>query len=135
MAAPRGPSVPAIRYAARRAVARSSLRKVAAEMGMAVSWLNGFVDGKERTLRAKTLRMLREWYMRVGQGLADVDSDTAASALELLTGGILVEEERTKTYDRLVQALARTYSDQGPLPDWVKSLMEPREEPSASAEE
>jgi hypothetical protein len=102
---------------------------------MAVSWLNGFVDGKERTLRAKTMRQLREWYMRMGQGLAEVDSDTAASALELLTGGILDEATRNRAYDKVVQTLALSYSDQGALPDWVRSLMEPREEAPAEADE
>jgi hypothetical protein len=120
----RGPSVPTLRYAARRAVARTSLRKVAAEMGMAVSWLNGFVDGKERTLRAKTMRQLREWYMRVGGDLAETDADTAASALHMLTGGILADDPRQQLYDKLVDALSRAYGEQGPLPEWIKGLME-----------
>ncbi|HEX6748580.1 MAG TPA: hypothetical protein VF092_14885 [Longimicrobium sp.] len=118
----RGPSVPVIRYAAKRAVARKSLRKVAAEMGMAVSWLNGFVDGKERTLRAKTMRMLREWYMREGIGLADQDADTATSAIDFLTGGILDNDDRDRLRDRLVDTIEKAYASQGPVPDWIKSL-------------
>ncbi|HEX8904742.1 MAG TPA: hypothetical protein VF771_07875 [Longimicrobiaceae bacterium] len=120
----RGPSVPAIRYAARRAVARTSLRKVAAEMGMAVSWLNGFVDGKERTLRAKTMRMLREWYMRSGASLAELDSDTAISAVGMLTGGLLDDDVRKRVHESLVKTLADAYGAQGPVPGWIKAVQE-----------
>jgi hypothetical protein len=121
---PRGPSVPAIRYAAQRAVARSSLRKVAGEMGMAVSWLNGFVLGKETELRAKTMRHLREWYVRAAPDLVEQDEGTAANALEFLVSGILDEDERARAYTRLLSGLARAYSDQGPLPEWIRTLLE-----------
>lgn len=121
---PRGPTVQAIRYAAQRAVARSSLRKVAGEMGMAVSWLNGFVLGKETELRAKTLRNLREWYVRVTRDLVEQDPGTASGALEFLVGGILDDDDRAKAYGRVLQAVARAYSDQGPLPDWIRTLLD-----------
>src|SRR5215211_1632822 len=112
MLSPRGPTVQAIRYAAQRAVARSSLRKVAGEMSMAVSWLNGFVLGKETELRAKTLRNLREWYVNNAPGLVEQDAGTATNALEFLVGGILDEGERAEAYSRMLQLLARAYSDQ-----------------------
>ncbi|HYH81361.1 MAG TPA: hypothetical protein VEX86_16270 [Longimicrobium sp.] len=124
MLTPRGPTVETIRYAAQRAVARSSLRKVAGEMGMAVSWLNGFVLGKETELRAKTLRHLREWYVRSASDLAEQDAGTAAGAIEFLIGGILEDGERAKAYGRVLQAVARAYSDQGPLPEWVRTLLD-----------
>jgi len=124
MLTPRGPTVPALRYAAQRAVARSSLRKVAGEMGMAVSWLNGFVLGKETELRAKTMRNLREWYVRVAPDLVEQDEGTAVNALEFLVSGILDETERTTAYSKLLRLLARSYSDQGPLPDWVRALLD-----------
>lgn len=124
MLTPRGPTVQALRYAAQRAVARSSLRKVAGEMGMAVSWLNGFVLGKETELRAKTLRNLREWYVNNAPDLVEQDAGTATNALEFLVGGILDEPERKEAYSRMLQLLARAYSDQGPLPDWIRTLLE-----------
>ena len=127
MAPPRWPSVETIRYAAQRAVARSSLRKVAAEMDMAVSWLNAFVDGKETALRTQTKRNLREWYVRAAAELAEQDGDTAAAALTFLTGGLLEEAERKSAYSRLVQALARGYSDAGPLPEWIRALLDEEE--------
>ncbi|MFL5381412.1 MAG: hypothetical protein ACJ8GN_02680 [Longimicrobiaceae bacterium] len=124
MAPPRGPSVDAIRYAARRAVEASALRPVAAEMGMAPSWLNAFVEGKETVLRPKTRKKLLEWYVRVAPGLAEQDAATAAAALDLLTGGLMEESERRAAHSRLVQALARSYADAGPLPTWVRDLLD-----------
>ena len=127
MPPPRGPSVETIRYAAQRAVAKSSLRPVAAEMDMAVSWLNAFVEGKETALRTQTRKKLLEWYMRSASELAEQDGDTAAAALAFLTGGLLEESERKRAHSRLVQALARGYSDAGPLPEWVRALLDEEE--------
>ena len=127
MAPPRWPSVEAIRYAAQRAVARSSLRKVAAEMEMAVSWLNAFVEGKDTALRSQTKRNLREWYVRAAPELAEQDRDTAAAALTFLSGGLLEEDERRAAYTRLLQALGRAYADAGPLPGWIRALLDEEE--------
>ncbi|MFL5542416.1 MAG: hypothetical protein ACJ8J0_25740 [Longimicrobiaceae bacterium] len=124
MAPPRGPSVDAIRYAARRAVEASALRPVAAEMGMAPSWLNAFVEGKETALRSQTRKKLLDWYVRVAPGLAEQDAATAAAALAVLTGGLMEESERRAARSRLVQALARSYADAGPLPAWVRDLLD-----------
>jgi hypothetical protein len=119
--------VETIRYAAQRAVAKSSLRPVAAEMDMAVSWLNAFIEGKETALRTQTRKKLLEWYVRRAPELAEQDGATAAAALTYLTGGLLEEAERERTHSRLVQALARGYSDAGPLPDWVRALLDEEE--------
>jgi hypothetical protein len=119
--------VEAIRYAAQRAVAKSSLRPVAAEMEMAVSWLNAFVEGKETALRTQTRKKLLEWYVRRASELAEQDGDTAVAALDFLTGGLLEAAERKRAYSRLVQALARGYSDAGPLPEWVRALLDEEE--------
>jgi hypothetical protein len=119
--------VETIRYAAQRAVARSSLRPVAAEMDMAVSWLNAFVEGKETALRTQTRKKLLEWYVRTAPALAEQDAATASAAVTLLTGGLLEEGERKRARSRLVQALARGYSDAGPLPGWVRALLDEEE--------
>jgi len=124
VAPPRGPSVETIRHAARRAVEASALRPVAAEMGMAPSWLNAFVEGKETTLRIQTRRKLLDWYVRVSPRLAEADAGTAAAALDFLTGGLLEASERRAARSRLVQALARSYADAGPLPAWVRELLD-----------
>ena len=124
MAPPRWPSTETIRYAAQRAVERSSLRKVAAEMDMAVSWLNSFVEGKETALRSQTKRNLREWYVRAAEGLAEQSAETAAAALTFLVGGMLDETERRAAYSRMLNTLARSYADGGPLPQWIRDLLD-----------
>lgn len=124
MAPPRGPSIEAIRHAAQRAVEKASLRPVAADMGMAASWLNAFVEGKESALRSQTRKKLLEWYVRVAPEVAEQDADTAAGALTFLSGGLMDPDERRAAYSRLLQALARVYSDAGPLPDWVRTLLD-----------
>jgi hypothetical protein len=124
MAPPRGPSVETLRYAARRAVARSALRPVAAAMDMAPSWLNKFVEGKETALRSQTRKKLLEWYVRAAPEVAEQDADTAAAALTFLSAGLLDPSDRRGGYSRLVQALARVYADAGPLPAWVRSLLD-----------
>jgi hypothetical protein len=116
--------VETIRHAARRAVEASALRPVAAEMGMAPSWLNAFVEGKETALRPQTRKKLLEWYVRVAPRLAVQDAATAAAALDFLTGGLLEASERRAAHSRLVQALARSYADAGPLPAWVRDLLD-----------
>ena len=124
MAPPRGPSVEAIRHAAQRAVEKASLRPVAAEMGMAASWLNAFVEGKETSLRSQTRKKLLEWYVRAAPEVAEQDADTAAAALAFLSGGLMEPDERSAAYSRLLQVLARVYADAGPLPDWVRTLLD-----------
>ena len=124
MAPPRGPSVEALRYAAQRAVAKSALRPVAAAMGMAPSWLNQFVEGKETALRSQTRKKLLEWYVRVAPELAEQDAGTAAAALDFLSAGLLDPADRRAGYSRLLQSLARVYADAGPLPTWIRSLLD-----------
>ena len=123
MAPPRGPSVEAIRYAARRAVEARALRPVAAEMGMAVSWLNAFVEGKETALRSQTRKKLLEWYVRAAPDIAEQDPGTATAALTFLVGGLMDPGERKAAYSRVLQALVRAYADAGPLPDWIRTLL------------
>lgn len=113
----------AIRYAARRAVEARALRPVAAEMGMAVSWLNAFVEGKETALRSQTRKKLLEWYVRAAPDIAEQDPGTATAALTFLVGGLMDPGERKAAYSRVLQALVRAYADAGPLPDWIRTLL------------
>ena len=124
MAPPRGPSVETLRYAAQRAVESSSLRPVAAAMKMAPSWLNKFVEGKETALRSQTRKKLLEWYVRIAPELAEQDAETATAALAFLSAGLLDPTDRRAGYSRILQALARVYADAGPLPEWIRTLLD-----------
>lgn len=82
------------------------------------------MEGKESALRSQTRKKLLEWYVRAAPEVAEQDADTAAGALAFLSGGLMDPDERRAAYSRLLQALARVYSDAGPLPDWVRTLLD-----------
>jgi len=118
---PKPVSVETLRYAASRAVDRTSLRRVAEQMEMAPSWLDGFIDGRTAP-RSKTLRKLREWFIRESAALAEVSEETAAAGLTLLVEGLMAEADRRATAAELVEVLSRAYARHGPLPDWIAGL-------------
>lgn len=114
-------SVDTLRYAAERAVERTSLRKVAEEMEMAPSWLDGFIDGRTAP-RSKTLRKLREWFLRESARLAEVSDENAAAALSLLVEGLMTDADRRRTAAEIVEVISRSYARHGPLPQWIQGL-------------
>lgn len=123
MRSPRAPvSVETLRYAAARAVERSSLRRVADDMGMAPSWLDNFIDGRTAVPRSQTLRKLRDWYVRNAAALAQVPDESAPAALSLLVDGLMAEEERRQATAEVREVLARFYARQGAVPDWLRKM-------------
>jgi hypothetical protein len=124
--APRGAiPVETLRRAAALAVARTSLRRVAGQMKMAPSWLDGFLAGRISDLRVQTQKKLRDWYLREVAGLAEVEPETAAAALGVLVEGLVAEAERGSAAAELVAVLERAYARHGPLPGWLRTLLEP----------
>ena len=118
---PKPVAVETLRYAAARAVDRTSLRRVAEQMEMAPSWLDGFIDGRTAP-RSKTLRKLREGFIRESAALAEVSEETAAAGLTLLVEGLTAEADRRATAAELVEVLSRAYARPGPLPQWIVAL-------------
>ena len=118
-------SVDTLRYAAARAVERTSLRRVADAMDMAPSWLQSFVDGRTAVPRAQTLRKLREWFTREMASLAEVSEASAAASLSLLVEGLLTEPDRAEARRALLDLLAARYARQGAVPDWIETLRDP----------
>ena len=114
-------SVETLRYAAERAVERTSLRRVAEQMEMAPSWLDGFIDGRTAP-RSKTLRKLREWFLRESAALAEVSDETAVAALALLVEGLMADGDRRRAAAEIVEVVSRNYARHGPLPKWIRDL-------------
>jgi hypothetical protein len=128
MRSPRTPvSVDTLRYAAARAVERSSLRRVADDMEMAPSWLDGFIDGRTAVPRSQTLRKLREWFVRDSAALAQMSDETTGSALTILVEGLMAEAERRQAAEEVSEVLARFYARQGAVPDWLRKLRDGEE--------
>jgi hypothetical protein len=115
MSAP--PSVQVLRASVRRAVAASSLRAVADQIGLSHRGVRLFIHGS--LPRESTLRKLREWYLRCGAEMHQVSEDTVAAALEVLLGGM--PEGIRREAERAVLEVVRQAHNKAGLkqPDWI----------------
>ena len=126
---PPSPHVPieAIREAARRAVAESSLRAVARSIPMSPMGLQHFVNGT-RPYRS-TLRKLTAWYVNRGASRGEFSEDTARAALAILLDGI-PEGQQEEARAELLERLARLHADaRTELPGWLQRLRGDRPPP------
>ena len=115
-------SVDTLRYAAARAVERTSLRRVAEALDMAPSWLDGFIDGRTARPRSQTLKKLREWYVGEMATLSERSDESAATAVALLVEGLMAEADRRAAAIELLEVLERAYARQGAVPRWLQGL-------------
>jgi hypothetical protein len=122
---PPSPHVPieAIREAARRAVAETSLRAVARSIPMSPMGLQHFVNGT-RPYRS-TLRKLTAWYVNRGASRGEFSEDTARAALAILLDGIpegLQDDARAALLERIaaLHEDARTEP-----PGWLEAMRAP----------
>lgn len=117
---PRVP-VSAIREAARRAVAETSLRAVARAIPMSPMGLQHFINGTS-PYRA-TLRKLTAWYVNRGASRGEFSEDTARAALALLLDGI-PEPEQPAARASLLERLVRIHRDaRTEPPAWLERLL------------
>jgi hypothetical protein len=116
------PHVPlaAIREAARRAVAETSLRAVAKRVPMSPMGLQHFINGTHPY--RSTLRKLTAWYVNRGASRGEFSEETARAALSILLDG-LPEERRAAARASLLDRLASTYEAAGAAPPgWLEHL-------------
>jgi hypothetical protein len=116
-----GASVEHLRAAAAARVERSSLRRVAREIGMSPTGLKKFLQGTSPY--SPTLRRLRSWYVRHA---ADIEGDVAPEAANVALS-VLVDdlppEPRRRTADDVLDCLGRGYDVSGRgRPPWVAEL-------------
>lgn len=109
--------------AARRAVARSSIRDVAIQAGMSHGGLHNLIAGNTRIIYGVTLRRLRTWYLREWADGADGLTVGAASYLIQQLLAVVDADERRSAGLELLDALERIYRAFGtPLPAWFVSV-------------
>jgi hypothetical protein len=114
-------SVDALRAAARSAVARTSLRKVARDIGISAPGLALFLDGS--VPRESTLRKIRDWYFSEAATHTEVSEDTARAALSMLLEP-MPEEKRDKIFQKIVEILVDAHRKQGTVPPrWLQALI------------
>jgi hypothetical protein len=119
---PPSPHVPleAIREAARRAVAETSLRAVARSIPMSPMGLQHFVNGT-RPYRS-TLRKLTAWYVNRGASRGEFSEETARAALAILLDGI-PEGQQDDARAALLDRIARLHEDaRTEVPQWLERL-------------
>ncbi len=122
MTRPDSPHVPlaALREAARRAVAETSLRAVAKRVPMSPMGLQHFINGT-RPYRS-TLRKLTAWYVNRGASRGEFSEDTARAALAILLDG-LPEARQAEARAALLERLAASYAAaRTELPTWLERL-------------
>lgn len=94
-----------LRAALRRAAEETTLRGVAAQVGMTHAGLQRYIEGKTRP-REATQRKLREWYLREAGSWTGVDEGTARAAIAVLLEGLPPAAQ-----DRAVAELAAAVRD------------------------
>ena len=110
----------AFRDAAERAAERSSLRQVSREIGMTPPGLQAFLDGT--TPQARTLRKLREWYVREAAASRDVSEESIRAAFALVLDGV-PEKKRGAGVWNLLAVVEKVYEDAGEKrPEWMDKL-------------
>jgi hypothetical protein len=111
------PSVDVLRESVRRAVAASTLRTVAAQIGVTHRTAGKFLAGTPP--QEKTLRKLREWYVRHAGEERNVSTETVGAALALLTDG-LPEKYREGAERDVLDVLRKAHRAAGTKPPrWI----------------
>ena len=90
---PRPVSDHALREAARRAIERTSLRKVALAVGMSPTGLQNTLEASE-SWNHSTRRKLTDWYLRRQAAFGEVDAPTASAAIDALCDRMSSVERR-----------------------------------------
>jgi hypothetical protein len=105
-------------------VAELGLRRAAKRIGMAPSWLSGFIGepAAEKDPRDTTLKKLREWFLRDGARWAEQDAHVARAAAAYLVDGLHDPAERGAARAELLALLRRHYGRRGPPPKWLGQL-------------
>jgi hypothetical protein len=117
-----GPPVAVLRQAADRAVAHTSLRSVAEQVGLTHRGLSRFLGGSDP--RSATVLKLRAWYVRRAARAGAVTADTAAAALAVLVDGF-ASPERDRVAADIVGVLRFAYTASGgAAPPWIRELLD-----------
>lgn len=111
----------ALRAALRRAIRESTLRGVAAQVGMTAAGLQRYIEGKTRP-RDLTLRKLREWYLREAGNWTGTGESVARAAIAVLLDGLpAAEQDRAAAEITAVVRGAYTRVKISP-PEWLAKV-------------
>ena len=121
MPSPNGrPPVEAIRHAAGVAVEATSLRSVAAQVGMSPTGLRHFLNG--RTPYSATLRKLTAWFVRHEAERQGFSAPVAQASLSVLLEAIPEGAREAAAADLLGWLAAEHQRRKTEPPPWLKAL-------------
>jgi hypothetical protein len=99
----------------------SSLRQVAAEIGLGRTTLHSFISG-ETNPHPRVRRLLGLWYLQKLEQAPDIDvARPYAAALEILLSEV-PEDRRRAAQQSLLKLLAETHAQGGAEPRWLELL-------------
>lgn len=99
----------------------SSIRQVAAEVGLGRTTLHSFVNG-ETNPHPRVRRVLALWYLQELEQAPDIDvARPYVSALEILLADV-PDEKKREAQQRLLEFLAQTHEAGGAAPRWLELL-------------
>jgi hypothetical protein len=119
---PRDVPIEPVREFARDRAEQSSIRTLAADIGLGHSTVHNFLGGAAPHPRVR--RQLVEWYLsRTGQS-PEYSEQAYTAALDVLLGP-LPPGSRPRARQNMLAALERTHAELGiPVPDWLSALRE-----------
>jgi hypothetical protein len=110
-----------LRESVRRAVAASSQRSVAAQVGVSYRTIGKFLAGSEPY--ARTLRKLQEWFVSAVVPRDGRVSPDAATAAVFIVLDDIPQPHRADAVRELVRALGKIHRDAGVQPPgWIGDL-------------
>jgi hypothetical protein len=99
----------------------TSLRQVAAEVGLGRTTLHSFING-ETTPHPRVRRMLGLWYLQKLDQAPDIDvARPYVSALDILLAEV-PEDRRRAAQESMLDLLATSHSEAGEVPRWLELL-------------
>jgi hypothetical protein len=111
-----------VRAAAVIEVERTSIREVAADIGMSHGALFNLVSGSTRRVYGKTARKLRDWYLRKVIESGNLTADAARTLIDHLVWGI-PPQHRVEARKHVVRARVTLRGRFGVTPPhWLNEL-------------
>lgn len=99
----------------------SSIRQVAAEVGLGRTTLHSFIN-EETNPHPRVRRLLGLWYLQKLEQAPDIDiARPYVAALEILLSEV-PEDRRRAAQQNLVELLTETHSEAGAEPRWLELL-------------
>jgi AcrR family transcriptional regulator len=109
--------------AARQGVARSSIRKVAAQAGMSPRGLSNLLSGRTARIYGPTIAKLRAWYLRQQDQDGDGPTPEVVAYLVEQVVAPLAPEDRDRASLELVDTLEQIFDRHGIVrPAWLGGI-------------